>query len=241
MAAGLLPTPLATILDPQSLNRYAYVLNNPTNYTDPVGLVCSGNNGLGDTPCNPANFGGGGGSGSFDGYGVFGLTMIRIGTEMEIINSVSLWMPTLTDEGDLAGQMMMDITFHSWADVQVGSGIDLIGSFGGAIRSIGGNSSRGGLQINGANGLKQLAPLMEAQEKAELFVTNRILLPATMIGGGLTIAYYSGAATFALCATGVGCLASPITVAGVVGGLALAGEGVYYFFNQNFIDPTQKR
>ncbi len=28
--------------DPQSLNRYAYVLNNPTNFIDPLGLQCEG-------------------------------------------------------------------------------------------------------------------------------------------------------------------------------------------------------
>ena len=33
------PDPLAgNILNPQSLNRYAYVLNNPTTRTDPLGL-----------------------------------------------------------------------------------------------------------------------------------------------------------------------------------------------------------
>jgi RHS repeat-associated protein len=39
----LSPDPLAgDISNPQSLNRYAYVLNNPTNLTDPLGLTCSG-------------------------------------------------------------------------------------------------------------------------------------------------------------------------------------------------------
>jgi len=57
------------ITNPQSLNRYSYVGNNPANGVDPLGLVCSGNVGeSSDTACNPANFGGGGGSGGF-GFG----------------------------------------------------------------------------------------------------------------------------------------------------------------------------
>lgn len=35
----LTPDPLAgDITNPQSLNRYAYVMNNPTNFVDPLGL-----------------------------------------------------------------------------------------------------------------------------------------------------------------------------------------------------------
>jgi RHS repeat-associated protein len=42
----LTPDPLAgSIFNPQSLNRYAYVLNNPTNFIDPLGLDCNVFNG----------------------------------------------------------------------------------------------------------------------------------------------------------------------------------------------------
>ena len=68
----------------QSHNAYAYVVNNPVNFSDPSGLVCSGNAGLGDTPCNPGNFGGGGGSGSFGGYGAFGLMNIPVVTYLGV-------------------------------------------------------------------------------------------------------------------------------------------------------------
>jgi len=38
----------ADITNPQSLNRYAYVLNNPTNLIGPLGLVCTGDPGPGE-------------------------------------------------------------------------------------------------------------------------------------------------------------------------------------------------
>lgn len=71
------PDPASTDLThPQSLNRYSYVINNPINLIDPLGLVCSGNIGnFSDTVCNPANDGGGGGSGMFaDGGDSFSFT-----------------------------------------------------------------------------------------------------------------------------------------------------------------------
>ncbi len=81
----------------QSWNRYAYVLNNPANFTDPLGLVCSGNSGLGDTPCNPANSGGGGGSGSFAGYGAFFL-MFGNPTPQDVIVA---WQLIGVDDGEI--------------------------------------------------------------------------------------------------------------------------------------------
>jgi hypothetical protein len=47
------PDPLGgDITNPQSLNRYAYVMNNPTTLIDPLGLDCGGVNG---PPCHPVN------------------------------------------------------------------------------------------------------------------------------------------------------------------------------------------
>jgi RHS repeat-associated protein len=46
----LSPDPdLGSVLNPQSLNRYAYVINNPPNLTDPLGLYCV----LGSCPGDP--------------------------------------------------------------------------------------------------------------------------------------------------------------------------------------------
>jgi len=44
--------------NPQSWNRYAYVLNNPLANADPLGLWCSAAVNGKDTPCNPYNDGG---------------------------------------------------------------------------------------------------------------------------------------------------------------------------------------
>jgi RHS repeat-associated protein len=54
----LSPDPYSGSMDvsnPQSLNRYSYVNNDPSNSVDPFGLWCSAEYGLGDSPCNPAN------------------------------------------------------------------------------------------------------------------------------------------------------------------------------------------
>ena len=52
----LSPDPLAgDVSDPQSLNRYAYVLNNPTNLTDPLGLEDCGLGAEFSIPCDMPN------------------------------------------------------------------------------------------------------------------------------------------------------------------------------------------
>ena len=54
LARWLSPDPLAgDITNPQSLNRYAYVLNNPINLIDPTGLECVWDDGSYDSPDDP--------------------------------------------------------------------------------------------------------------------------------------------------------------------------------------------
>jgi len=55
--AGPDPAGLAAVdpTNPQSWNRYAYVLNNPLANVDPLGLWCSADVNGKDTPCNPYN------------------------------------------------------------------------------------------------------------------------------------------------------------------------------------------
>jgi hypothetical protein len=80
-------------------------------------------------------------------------------------------------------------------------------------------------------------PLIEAQEQAELFVTQRILLPGMMIFTGVVAAGAGFVATGVVCATALGCLASPVTLSVAVGGLVLADEGIYYAINGKFFVP----
>lgn len=58
------------ITNPQSFNRYSYVQNTPLSLIDPLGLWCAAPAGYGDSPCNPANSGGGGDGegGGYDGF-----------------------------------------------------------------------------------------------------------------------------------------------------------------------------
>jgi RHS repeat-associated protein len=61
LGRGMSPDPLGgDVTNPQSLNRYAYVLNNPTTLTDPLGLQeCpSGAHQIGQGQCEDSYAGG---------------------------------------------------------------------------------------------------------------------------------------------------------------------------------------
>jgi hypothetical protein len=79
-----------------------------------------------------------------------------------------------------------------------------------------------------------IATLLEAQERAELFVTNRVLIPGGMFLGGVTVFVVATSATVTACATVVGCVAALGTVPAATGGLWLAYQGGYYALYQRF-------
>ncbi len=107
-----------------------------------------------------------------------------------------------------------------------------------------GRYSGGGQPHNGESrphrsrdGFEQLAPLMEGQEGIEVIVTNRIIIPLAMVGTGLAVTYVGVEATIGVCATVYGCVLAPVTIGVAVGGLALAGEGIYYGIHQKIYNP----
>src|SRR5262249_55691814 len=96
--------------------------------------------------------GGGGGSGSFAGYGVFGLTMIPLTNETEVVRDVFFPIATvnispITNEGEIDGVMLLDITFHTWVSTTVGSAFELYSAGGGGFG--GGSGFTFGIRASG--------------------------------------------------------------------------------------------
>lgn len=89
--------------------------------------------------------------------------------------------------------------------------------------------------------VNQIKPALEVQERAEFWLTNHALIPAAMVISGGVLAYGGTAATVALCATGAGCLLSPITGGVAVAGVGLAAEGVYYGVTGKIYNPLRSQ
>jgi len=81
---------------------------------------------------------------------------------------------------------------------------------------------------NPADSVNQLKPLMDAQEDLEYWGTQHVIIPGAMIFSGAVVALGGAGATVGACATGIGCLASPVTVGVALAGGALVVEGVHY-------------
>ena len=90
---------------------------------------------------------------------------------------------------------------------------------------------------NASEATKQLKAIAEL-ELATTKLGQRLFIGGGMVFSGAIVAGAGVVSTIGVCATGVGCLASPITVGVALAGGGLALEGVYYGFTGTFWNPS---
>ena len=233
-----IPDPFAgsvSLSHPQTLNRYAYVGNDPLSRTDPSGLVCSGDVGDTDTPCNPANSGGGGGSGSFNGYGEFTLMGIPV-------VSGYIWGPVAYNPNPFSlggGWTARIISAYGWIPIISGNGFDLLGMLstdsGGSTSQIVTQTSQQKQQqcaalkaraedLSKHVGFMAPGAFGEAYDHAFLWGEGAALGAGCVIGGVVGGVTTGGAAILPGCGTGVvAALVNPEIQLAIFGGAVVEG------------------
>jgi RHS repeat-associated protein len=236
----LSPDPLGgDVTNPQSLNRYAYVLNNPTSLTDPLGLdprACQdpayadshaecrdpGSSWCSEFPYDPSCSGwgypsGSGGNGSGRGGGG---------------GTVSSAPPA--GQPPLAGGLPSTFGNPWVSNTFTAPGLYCYGH-GGIVPGLPGNASLPCFVIQVTTDAKALETLSKAVAELDHLSSRYVTLPYFMVLSGTVVAGTAGVAIGASLAAGPeGWVLLPVEGAVFVGGVGLAVEGIDYELTGHF-------
>ena len=249
---------LSDLTDPQSINRYVYARNAPLSIVDPTGLDGCEDAGTDcffpdEAPLQNGTEGPNDGdqsSGGQDGSQpcVVGQNCGTFDCDLSD-NSCSVDAHSICVNGNGAqlGSSCQDYTpYDPNGDCQSTFGNpDYPCGPGGEVTVT--PDSTPSTQNNASSGsssgpAQDLLLLFEAQEKVELPIIKKVLIPGAMISTGVLMSAGSVEGQVWACAGGPAtCAGAAVgTVPTFLGGLTLAGEGAYYLLTGKFYNPVPK-